>query len=359
MKLLIVTQKVDINDDVLGFFHRWIEEFARHCEKVTVICLQKGEYKLPENVRVLSLGKENFTDFKNFRPYRLFQKLGYILNFYKHIWQERKNYDAVFVHMNSIYVVLGGLFWKILGNKIALWYTHKAVNLKLRLAEKLVDKIFTASKESFRLPSEKVEISGHGIDISKFESGKRKVESDKKDKFKIITAGRIAEVKNLHFLAEAADILKNKSFNFSVKIAGAPVLESDKIYFEKIKNLIQEKKLNDIIEFVGSIPNKDIGEFYQNGDLFVNFSDTGSIDKAILEAMACGLQILTSNEAFKNIVPSENFTAKNAEKIAQKIIYLFNINNESNNILRNFVVENHILDSLVNKIIKFYEKIGK
>jgi len=41
MKLLIITQKVDINDDVLGFMHGWIAEFAKHCEKLTVICLQK------------------------------------------------------------------------------------------------------------------------------------------------------------------------------------------------------------------------------------------------------------------------------------------------------------------------------
>ena len=46
MKLLIITQKVDINDDNLGFFHDWIKEFARQVENVIVICLQKGEYKL-------------------------------------------------------------------------------------------------------------------------------------------------------------------------------------------------------------------------------------------------------------------------------------------------------------------------
>ena len=79
MKLLIITQKVDINDDVLGFFHRWIEEFAKHCEKITVICLQKGEYNLPDNVKVLSLGKEG-----------AMAKIKYALNFYKYIWQERK-----------------------------------------------------------------------------------------------------------------------------------------------------------------------------------------------------------------------------------------------------------------------------
>lgn len=47
MNLLIITQKIDQNDDVLGFFHRWVEEFSKYCELVIVICLQKGEYDLP------------------------------------------------------------------------------------------------------------------------------------------------------------------------------------------------------------------------------------------------------------------------------------------------------------------------
>ena len=37
IKLLIITQKVDRNDDVLGFFHGWITEFAKHVEEVTVL----------------------------------------------------------------------------------------------------------------------------------------------------------------------------------------------------------------------------------------------------------------------------------------------------------------------------------
>ena len=59
MRLLIVTQVVDQNDSVLGFFHRWIEEFAKNCEKVHVICLKESVHNLPENVAVHSLGKES------------------------------------------------------------------------------------------------------------------------------------------------------------------------------------------------------------------------------------------------------------------------------------------------------------
>ncbi len=67
MKLLIITQKVDMNDDVLGFMHGWVEEFSKNCEKVVVICLQKGEHDLTNNVKVLSLGKEH----NNFQFFQL------------------------------------------------------------------------------------------------------------------------------------------------------------------------------------------------------------------------------------------------------------------------------------------------
>ncbi|MDP3902169.1 MAG: glycosyltransferase family 4 protein [bacterium] len=347
VKLLILTQKVDMNDDVLGFFHGWLIEFAKHCEKITVICLQKGEYNLPENVEVFSLGKE--------KKRNLLQKLS---TFYFLLFTFRKEYDAVFVHMNPIYVILVGLFWKVAGKKIALWYTHKAVNWKLKIAEKLVDKIFTASKESFRLPSKKVEITGHGIDSEKFSIFNSQFSNKKKDninkEFTIITAGRISEVKNLHLLIDVAEILKNKNFNFKIKIAGAPILENDKIYFEKLKERIKEKKLYDTIEFVGSVPNKNIAEFYQSGDLFINLSDTGSLDKAILEAMASGLKILTSNEAFKNIVPEDNFTNNDPSMIAEKIESLVKHNGDIGSNLAEYVAKNHGLGSLISNIANFF-----
>ena len=61
MKLLITTQVVDQNDLFLGFFHGWLEEFAKHFEHITVICLKEGTHSLPENVEVISLGKERGT----------------------------------------------------------------------------------------------------------------------------------------------------------------------------------------------------------------------------------------------------------------------------------------------------------
>jgi len=57
LKLLIITQKLDERDSVLGFFVGWVRELAKHFPQIIVVCLEKGEYDLPANVRGLSLGK--------------------------------------------------------------------------------------------------------------------------------------------------------------------------------------------------------------------------------------------------------------------------------------------------------------
>jgi glycosyltransferase involved in cell wall biosynthesis len=157
MRLLIVTQVVDTNDSNLGFFHRWIEEFAKHCEHVTVICLKEGKHQLPPNVGIYSLGKEKVNS-SRFTYARRFRKL---------IREHSGEYDAVFVHMNPEYVLLGGFFWRAQGKKIALWYVHKSVTWTLRIALHLSDVVFRlAGKFPYRI--QKVRITGHGIDTGFF-----------------------------------------------------------------------------------------------------------------------------------------------------------------------------------------------
>ena len=166
MKLLIITQKVDINDDVLGFFHDWLNKLAQKAE-LFVVANYVGQYSLPSNVKVYSLGKESKTN-----------KLMRFLKYQKLLVTLLPKCDGVFFHMCPEYIIAAGLWLKISKKKTLLWYTHKAVNRKLKMAERLVNKIFTASKESFRLSSKKVEIVGHGIDINKFKSQISNLKSD-------------------------------------------------------------------------------------------------------------------------------------------------------------------------------------
>ncbi|OGF34852.1 hypothetical protein A2468_00845, partial [Candidatus Falkowbacteria bacterium RIFOXYC2_FULL_46_15] len=322
MKILICTQKVDLNDDILGFFHSWIAEFVKHCEKVTVICLCRGEYDLPGNVKILSLGKEE-KSLCVMRYALCVTRLKYIARFYRYIWRERKNYDKIFVHMNSEYVVLGGWLWKLWNKKIGLWYVHKAIPWQLKIAEKFVGVIFTASRESCNLASQKIKVVGHGIDLRKFEIRNLKLEIG--NIFKIIYVGRISPIKNQELLIGAIDILRRDTAlpRLSVKLIGGTIYEKDEEYLGKLKNLVKEKKLGGVVEFVGSVPNKDINKYYSEADLAVNLCPTGGVDKAVLEAMAAGLPVIVFNKTFENILGEHKeemiLREENAEELAGKI----------------------------------------
>ena len=135
--LLIITQKVDENDQLLGFFVGWIREFEKHFGNVRVAALRAPE--------------------KNW--FRLLFQI---------LWQVPRH-DAVFVHMAPIFAIIAAPWARLWGKRVGLWYTHGTVSLKLRIAEKLVNTVFTASPESFRLPSKKVIVTGHGIDTELFQ----------------------------------------------------------------------------------------------------------------------------------------------------------------------------------------------
>jgi glycosyltransferase involved in cell wall biosynthesis len=361
MKLLILTQKIDINDDVLGFMHGWVAEFAKQCESLTVICLEKGSYDLPDNVKVLSLGKERAS--KKSKVYKVESKLRYIFNFYKYIWQERKNYDSVFVHMNQIYVVLGGVFWRIWKKKIGLWYAHGAVSPSLKLAHFMTNFVFTSTESGFRLKSKKKKVVGQGIPDQKLiESKSHKTD----EKFRIVSVGRMSISKDYKTLILASEILKNKNINFKVQILGGPLTEEDEVYFKSIKALVKEKQLESYVEFLGSVAYKNISNYLNQADVFVNMGKTGSLDKVILEAMAHELPVLTCNEAVLEIWGSYTkklmYSKDSYEELAKKIEWVYNLEKKEREKigedLRKIVEKDHSLSQLIIKILGFYERLS-
>lgn len=273
MKLLIVTQAVDSTDPVLGFFVRWIEEFAKHTEQLEVICLKKGVCSLPGNVRVHSLGKERGAA----------SRFTYAPRFLVCIWKLRKDYDAVFVHMNPEYVVLGGIFWRLWHKRIVLWYTHKSVNLKLRIATLLTNIILTASKESFRLRSKKVKVTGHGIDTDFFSP-----DQNVKREGWYLSVGRLMPSKD-HKMA----IAEAKKDGKIIRIVGEG---PERTNLEEYAHSVDAS-----VEFLGPGSQEGLRDEYRRAKLLIHTSKTGSLDKVVLEALACGLPVRTSDPALKHL----------------------------------------------------------
>ena len=338
--ILIITQKLDSEDVSLGFFCDWIDVFSRNFGKVYVITLSMGKYKAPNNVVVYSLGREKGAS-----------KLLQVLRFYKKLYQLTPKTDGVFAHMAPIFVIASWPIVKIFNKKIILWYTHKSVTLKLKIAEKLSDEILTASKESFRLLSKKVVITGHGIDTGVFTPVNHKSQTTN-HKLKILSVGRIAPVKNYEVLISATRILKSEGLDFSVSIVGEPVLDKDKEYDVNIKKLVNSNGLGDVFNFLGKIEHKNLPEVYRNHDIFIHLSRTGSLDKVILEAMACGMTVLSCNEASQAFLPEDYiFGQDNGEEFARRI--KFATHNPKS--LREFVLNNHNLESLIKKLPSHFQ----
>ena len=349
MRLLIITQKVDSEDPVLGFFHRWIAEFSKNVDSLIVICLYKGHSNLPANVKVFSLGKENGSG-----------RLSYLLNFKKILWQQRNEYDAVFVHMNQIYMVLAGIWWKLTGKKTALWYTHRQVSLSLKMAVMLADKIFTASKESFRIPSPKVMPMGHGIDTDAFSPSSAKNEAKKaSQKFNIITVGRISPVKGYDTMLDAMNILKQKGIDFHFTVIGGPATPADEEYYKKLLERVSSSALSGNVAFVGPVSNTATIPYLQSSDIFINMSGTGGLDKAVLEAMAVGLPVVTCNETFESTLGQYGLMVKpgDAEGLVKVLETMYNDSvkaSQTGLALRDIVVNTHNLENLIKRIVKAY-----
>lgn len=342
MKLLIITQQVDKDDDILGFFHRWIEEFAKHASEVAVIAGFVGKHNLPRNVFVYSLGKE-----------KGISKIKRIWKFWELFSKYYADSEAVFFHMCPEFILAAAPFLVSLKRISALWYTHKSVTRRLRFAEKLVDYIFTASELSFRLPSKKAVYTGHAIDTEFFSPVSHQLSSGV---LKMLTIGRISPIKNIEIMISACSILKDAHNPVSFSIVGKPAVFGDEKYYQSLKNLVHEKGLEQYVFFEGSRPYSDIPDILREHDLFINLSETGSLDKAVLEAMACGLSVISANEAFREILPQKYFLEHLSPEFLAERIRLLVDENRPNLTLRQIVLNGHSLEITIKRIISILAK---
>lgn len=341
MRLLITTQKVDKDDDVLGFFHYWLEKIAQRFDFVTVVCLEKGNYSLPDNVKVISLGKEKSQA----------NKFAYAWRFLKIAIKEKNNYDAIFSHMNPEYICVAGPLWKMWHKKIGIWYNHKIGSWAAKKAFALADKIFYTSPYAFAASYRQAQMMPVGVDVEKFAKGGLLPEQNK-----ILSLGRISPVKNVDVLVKACQILDEESYDFSCHIYGdAP--ERDKEYYEKVRSMAKMLEKKEKIFFYPAVSNDEAVEIYGQHDLFVNMTPSGSFDKTIIEAMSAGRLILICNKSLGDWLPEKFlFQEGNAKDLADKIRNILSLENkkEYQEKFIEYATSEHSLDSLVDKLTEFY-----
>lgn len=284
-RLLLFNLATDADDPILGFTTAWINALASRMDAIDVVTMRVGRLAVGANVRVYSVGKEQgYSEARRF------------IAFYRILWRllRANHYDACFAHMQPLFAILGAPLLKLYRVPITLWFAHGAVTRRLRLAERLVDHVVTASAESFRIPSPKTYIIGHGIDTDQFAIPFTR-ENQETTRFTLVSVGRLNPVKRPDVLIDAVGLLRQREINVHLRFIGDV---TNGAYLELLRERVTQAGLDDAIEFAGPLGFEQIAGAYHQADVMVSASQTGSIDKVILEAMACGLPAITSNEAF-------------------------------------------------------------
>ena len=352
MKILVITQKYDINDSNLGAFIDWWDKLSEKMEKVYVLALEKRSEPTKANMEVLSMGKEEGAGF-----------LRKIFGFYSGFFKTIGKVDAVLVHMIPKYIILSFPVAFILRKPIFMWYTGVTVNRQLKLAVLFCKKVFTAHEAAMRVETKKRIVVGHGIDVNKFKAQSEKRKTD--EEIIILSVGRITPSKGHDFIIRAiADLIKS-GYSVKLKIIGGVIQEYHQEYFEYLKRLAKDLKINEKVEFLGPVSYDKMPVYLQSAEILINAVPFGGLDKVILEAMASCVIPLTSNSAFKNVFPEEVacdlvFKAGDFEDLKNKLKNVLDNHLYQNEILcqklRRIVVENHNLNNLIDRIAKEIEK---
>ena len=199
---------------------------------------------------------------------------------------------------------------------------------------------------------------GHGIDVETYRGASHVHD----DRFRILTIGRISRTKGYGVLFDALEILKREGVLVRTCIIGGPLTEDDREYMSTLRSEVTQRGLNADVEWVGSVPHHAILPFFAKADLFVNMSETGSLDKAVLEAMASGVPVLTSNPGLEStLAPLHEecmFVAGDTHDFVEHIKVLIKMTeqekNSLGNNLRDIVIQSHDIGILIPRIVNLF-----
>lgn len=138
---------------------------------------------------------------------------------------------------------------------------------------------------NFRVPSNKMKVIHNPIDLDKIKRIEANSSLFDSEKFNLITLGRLDRGKNHEMLIRAIHRLQNPKVR--LYIFGVGELQ---IHLEL---LIGELDINDQVKLMGFNPNPY--QYLKAADLFIFGSNHEGFPNVLLEAMACGLPILSTN----------------------------------------------------------------
>ncbi|MHB8337117.1 MAG: glycosyltransferase [Ignavibacteriaceae bacterium] len=226
---------------------------------------------------------------------------------------------------------------------------EKAINKNCKVVIAVSNKMKKQMQRKTNL--QHIEVIRNGFDESIFFYDAKK-EYEKSKYLKIITVAKFNQVKGHDILLNSLKYIK-----IPVKIT----FVGDGPLLKKYQEFVSNHNLQNIVEFTGEIPHREIPELLKKHDLFCLPSRSEGLPAAPLEAMACGLPVVAANVGGLDEIVIDGFNGylcipESPEDIAEKIIAASRIqwNNEE---ISNWVTDNFSWDTWASHIIDTYEKL--
>ncbi len=283
-RLLVTIQAVDLDDSLHGFFHHWLEQAADHYAHILVLGLRVGRVDLPKNVEVQAL-----------RPASSHSKLRAFWTLLSVSWRRRRDYDAVFVRGDAIYVVLMGWLWRLLRKPIVFWYAHWTVTRLVLWANQFANTIVTSVRAACNHPKLHPVCIGQAIPDTKFTLP---TPWPPVRPLSVLIFGRIQAIKHVKEAIEAFQ-KSTLSQQATLTIIG-PRIEPE--YFQALQEAT--KKDARIMWGPDGLPYEQVAGEFQSYDVMIN-AYPASLDKTIIEGMMSGQIVIAATAGIKDWLPSD------------------------------------------------------
>lgn len=352
IRVLLFNLATDVDDPILGFTTRWIGALAERVEFIHVISMRVGRIEVPQNVRVYSVGKE-----KGYSEPRR------VVEFYQHLFRVLRcdRIDICFSHMIPAFSLLAAPVLKVRRIPLITWYAHRQLSTVLKLAHYSSDRMVSINEESYPYRRNKFVALGHGVDTELFAPNGGVHES----RPLLLSVGRLSPIKDLMTLIDAIYLLQQKGYEVDCALVGnSPARDS--AYEEIIRERVRHLGLGSSVSFIGPVPNAKVISWYRKCLAHVNCSPADhSIDKAPLEAMACGKLSLSSTLAFRETMGKYAdlllFQHRSPNDLARKVERLLSLSqNEVRAMgfeLRQRVVDQHNLQKLCDHLTALFSQL--
>lgn len=285
----------------------------------------------------------------------------------------RKNKISI-IHSHSAHAITIGILVKLFYSKVKLiavkrvdFPIKKNIFSKIKYNNKRIDKIVCISEFiksvliNDGISEEKLLTIRSGVDISKFanvfpDSDFKVSLGVKKDSFLIGTVAAFAGHKDYPNLINSFREVKDKINNLTLCCIG------DGPIFENIKKQAKDLNLEKDIIFTGF--RIDIGIFLKSFDLFVLASKKEGLGTSLIDAMAVGLPIVSTNtggipELIKNGENGILVDPQNPTQLANAIIDLINNSDKRNKLSENSLryANEFSIETTINKNISLYKSL--